>query len=164
MLYSYFKSCCCKLTRYSVPRRESFTRTGFVRDEVDAERPPNGVEHWWEGGPAVVHRLTLLTLKRDVQKSKTMVSVAFTSDCFVNSFIMVVCKIFYEVQSDFFVQSTTKKLLSLTTIIKLFTNQSEVSALPMGCTKKTAVFQNVLKIFLRKAIVGQQTVLYHQAH
>ena len=57
-----------------------------------------------------------------------------TSDWLVNSFIIVVYeKMFFKVQSEFSVKSITKIVSSLRTIIKLFTNQSEVSTLPAGC-------------------------------
>ena len=44
-------------------------------------------------------------------------------------------RIFLNVQSELSVQSMTKNMFSLTTILKLFTNQSEVSAAPVGLAR-----------------------------
>ena len=44
---------------------------------------------------------------------------------------------FFKTQSEFSVQSTTKNILTDNHgIVKLFTDQSEVSAIPAGCAKK----------------------------
>ena len=55
---------------------------------------------------------------------------AFISDWSTNSFIIIVYeKYFFKIQSEFFSQSMTKS----STVIKLFVDQSEVSALPARC-------------------------------
>ena len=46
---------------------------------------------------------------------------------------------FFKVQSEFSDQSTTKKEFLRTTILKLFMDQSEVSALPAGCMNQSEV-------------------------
>ena len=54
-----------------------------------------------------------------------------TSDWFINSFMMAVCeKSLFKFNQN--ILSMTKNIFLLTTIIKLFTDQSEVSALPAG--------------------------------
>ena len=53
------------------------------------------------------------------------------SDCFINTFIIIVYEIFFK-----YGQNSLRlrlKSLSYTTILKLFMNQSEVSALSAGC-------------------------------
>ena len=46
---------------------------------------------------------------------------------------MVVNEKKIKVQTEFFVENRATKFVSMTIIIKLFTDQSEVSALPAGC-------------------------------
>ena len=63
--------------------------------------------------------------------------VTLTSNWLVNScFIMVVGEIFFKVQSEIVVQGTTKKFLKVVTVLKLFRNQSEMSALPEGSMQR----------------------------
>ena len=59
-----------------------------------------------------------------------------TSDLSANSFIMIVYEHFCYVHSEFSVQSMTKDV-PITVIIKLFTDKSEISALPAGCQRDT---------------------------
>ena len=54
-------------------------------------------------------------------------------------------KFIFKVQSEFFVQTTTKNVL-IDNHCKLFTNQSETSALPIGCS----IFQGINDGEIRK--------------
>ena len=78
---------------------------------------------------------------------------ALSSHCSVNSFIMVATQTLLFYFSQKFLSKPRFKKFSQTTSIKLFTDQSEVSALPAGCLFKIIHARNAHPVFFSQIYI-----------